>query len=179
MIILLCLSRGLFIGRFQPFHLGHKACIDFALQRVDELIIGIGSPQLSFEPKNPFTGGERLLMIKQSLNAESTIDQRRILIVPIPDIHMHSLWTYHVKILVPSFEFAFVNDPLSKLLFTESGTKIIEPPLQSRDELSGTVIRMRMVEDIDWTHLVSEQTGIIIRDIRGVERMKKLHSIGC
>ena len=32
-----------FIGRFQPFHAGHKAVIDEALKRSDEVIMLIGS----------------------------------------------------------------------------------------------------------------------------------------
>jgi nicotinamide-nucleotide adenylyltransferase len=169
------LSRGLFIGRFQPFHLGHKACIDFALQKVNDLIIGVGSSQVSFEAKNPFTCGERILMIKESLNADATVDQRRIVIVPIPDINVHSLWTSHIKILVPTYEVVFANDPFTSLLFNETGVKVINPPLHRRSVLSGSEIRRRMIHDIKWTHLVSPQTGTIIRDINGVERMKRLH----
>ncbi|MFZ0222198.1 MAG: adenylyltransferase/cytidyltransferase family protein, partial [Candidatus Nitrosopolaris sp.] len=41
------MSRGIFVGRFQPFHLGHMATIKFALEKVEELVIVIGSAQLS------------------------------------------------------------------------------------------------------------------------------------
>ncbi|RPJ28200.1 MAG: nicotinamide-nucleotide adenylyltransferase, partial [Nitrosopumilales archaeon] len=75
------MSRGLFIGRFQPFHLGHIAAIKFAFTNVDELIIAIGSSQASYDPQNPFTAGERLSMIKDSLNADTMIDCKKTLIV--------------------------------------------------------------------------------------------------
>ncbi|MBP1357507.1 MAG: adenylyltransferase/cytidyltransferase family protein, partial [Sulfolobus sp.] len=39
--------RGLYPGRFQPFHLGHLSVIKWALERVNELIILIGSAQES------------------------------------------------------------------------------------------------------------------------------------
>ena len=32
---------GLVIGRFQPFHLGHKSIVDFALKICGRVIIGI------------------------------------------------------------------------------------------------------------------------------------------
>jgi GTP-binding protein len=50
--------------------LGHKASIDFALSQVESLVIVIGSSQKSYEARNPFTSGERILMIKESLNAD-------------------------------------------------------------------------------------------------------------
>ena len=53
-------KRGLLIGRMQPVHNGHIEIIKQILEEVDEIIIGIGSAQLSHELKNPFTAGERL-----------------------------------------------------------------------------------------------------------------------
>jgi cytidyltransferase-related domain len=57
--------------------LGHIAAIRFAFTKVDELIIVIGSSQASYEPDNPFTAGERLSMIKDSLNADPKIDCKK------------------------------------------------------------------------------------------------------
>lgn len=42
-----------FIGRFQPFHSGHKAVIDEALKRADEVIMLIGSANLPRSLRNP------------------------------------------------------------------------------------------------------------------------------
>ena len=44
-----------FIGRFQPFHRGHKAVVDEALQRADEVIMLIGSANLPRSLRNPFS----------------------------------------------------------------------------------------------------------------------------
>ncbi|MEM2966110.1 MAG: adenylyltransferase/cytidyltransferase family protein, partial [Candidatus Nitrosocaldaceae archaeon] len=59
--------KGLFIGRFQPFHNGHLEAIRFALKQVEILWIVIGSAQRSHEQRNPFTAGERLSMIRDTL----------------------------------------------------------------------------------------------------------------
>ena len=56
--------RALFVGRFQPFHNGHIHAIGEILEESDELIIVVGSAQMSHEPDNPFTAGERLEMIR-------------------------------------------------------------------------------------------------------------------
>ncbi|MCL4518781.1 MAG: adenylyltransferase/cytidyltransferase family protein, partial [Thaumarchaeota archaeon] len=60
-------QTGLFIGRFQPFHLGHLSTVKFALKHVKQLYILVGSSQKSHELKNPFTAGERILMIRNAL----------------------------------------------------------------------------------------------------------------
>jgi len=59
--------NGLFIGRFQPFHLGHLDAIRFGLSKVENLWIGIGSSNKSNEKRNPFTADERKDMILSSL----------------------------------------------------------------------------------------------------------------
>lgn len=52
-----------FIGRFQPFHNGHKAVIDAALQQAKEVVIVVGSSFQARNIRNPFTFEERKEMI--------------------------------------------------------------------------------------------------------------------
>ena len=59
--------RGILIGRMQPVHNGHIQVIESILDEVDEIIIGIGSAQLSHSLKDPFTAGERVVMMNQAL----------------------------------------------------------------------------------------------------------------
>ncbi|MCJ7698989.1 adenylyltransferase/cytidyltransferase family protein, partial [Candidatus Bathyarchaeota archaeon] len=40
-------GRGLYVGRFQPFHLGHLCAVKKILGEVDEVIVAIGSAQYS------------------------------------------------------------------------------------------------------------------------------------
>jgi nicotinamide-nucleotide adenylyltransferase len=168
------LVNGLFIGRFQPFHLGHLATVKFALGNVEGLVVVIGSAQRSHEIRNPFTAGERIQMIKDSLDADNEIDIRRILIIPVPDIYVHSLWTHQVDILVPSYEVVFTNDIFTALLFKERGIKIVQPMLYQRKELSATEIRSRIANDGDWKNLVTQQTVKVIENIHGIDRIKAI-----
>ncbi|MEM1589096.1 MAG: adenylyltransferase/cytidyltransferase family protein, partial [Candidatus Bathyarchaeia archaeon] len=48
-------KRGLFVGRFQPFHKGHLQAVKEILDEVDELVIVVGSAQYSHRIDNPFT----------------------------------------------------------------------------------------------------------------------------
>jgi bifunctional NMN adenylyltransferase/nudix hydrolase len=55
-----------FIGRFQPYHLGHKKVIDKALKMADNVLVIIGSANRARSTRNPFTFGERAVMISNS-----------------------------------------------------------------------------------------------------------------
>lgn len=171
------MSRGIFIGRFQPFHLGHIAAIKFAFKKVDELAIVVGSAQSSYESQNPFTAGERISMIKDSLNADDMIDCKKTLIIPVPDTNIHSTWTHSIDMLVPKYDVVFTNNAFTGYLFIERNIKVTEPKLLNRSDLSGTEIRRRMVKNLKWTHLVTEQTQNVIRKVGGVERLKKISKI--
>jgi nicotinamide-nucleotide adenylyltransferase len=168
------LTNGLFIGRFQPFHKGHLATVKFALEKVEHLVIVVGSAQKSHEPRNPFTAGERIRMIKESLDTDSETDVRRILIIPIPDTDVHSLWTHQVDMLVPKYDVVFANDLFTLMLFREQGVKAIEAPLYRRDEMSATEIRRRMAAEEIWEDLVPTPVSEVIKEINGVERVKAL-----
>jgi nicotinamide-nucleotide adenylyltransferase len=171
------LSRGLFIGRFQPFHLGHVATIKHALKNVDELAIVVGSAQASYEPQNPFTAGERVTMINDSLNADNTIDCKKTLIIPVPDTNIHSTWTHSVDMLLPRYDVVFTNNAFTGYLFLQRNIKVTEPKLLNRSELSGTAIRRRIVKNSKWIHLVTEQTQKVIHAVDGVERLKKISNL--
>src|ERR671930_2064897 len=106
--------------------------------------------------------------------ADNEIDIRRILIIPVPDIYVHSLWTHQVDILVPSYEVVFTNDIFTALLFKERGIKIVQPMLYQRKELSATEIRSRIANDGDWKNLVTQQTVKVIENIHGIDRIKAI-----
>jgi bifunctional NMN adenylyltransferase/nudix hydrolase len=68
-----------FIGRFQPFHNGHKAVIDAALEQAKEVVIVVGSSFAARSIRNPFTFEERKEMIK------SVFQSDRVKVVPVSD----------------------------------------------------------------------------------------------
>lgn len=54
---------GVLIGRFEPYHNGHKKLVDFALQHCEELIVILGSCNTACSIKNPWNAQERQEMI--------------------------------------------------------------------------------------------------------------------
>ncbi|MCS6768683.1 MAG: nicotinamide-nucleotide adenylyltransferase [Candidatus Nitrosocaldus sp.] len=168
--------RGLLVGRFQPFHLGHLSAVEHALGMVDLLWLVIGSAQKSHEPKNPFTAGERLEMIKRALDARG-IDPRRWHAVPVYDADVHYLWVAQVNMLVPRYDIVLTNDPFTGMLFREHGREVREVPLLNRGELSGTEVRRRIAMDGEWRILVPEQVAAVIDAVDGARRVKMLHAM--
>lgn len=165
--------RGLLVGRMQPFHFGHLQVIKSILEEVDELIIGVGSAQLSHTLKDPFTAGERVMMLTKALS-ENAIAASRYYIIPIQDIECNSVWVSHIKMLTPPFERVYSGNPLVQRLFKEERFQVTSPPLYYRDKLSGTKIRNRMLNDEDWEELVPESVVKVIKEIEGVERISHL-----
>lgn len=165
--------RGILIGRMQPVHNGHMQVIDKILDEVDEIIICIGSAQISHELKDPFTAGERVVMISQAL-AEMDVDPSRYYIIPMQDINFNAVWVSHVKMLTPPFSIVYSGNSLVKQLFSEEGFDVRQPPLYDRLHLSGTEVRRRMLEDDDWQELVPKATVDVLNEIKGIERLKNL-----
>jgi nicotinamide-nucleotide adenylyltransferase len=166
-------KRGLFVGRFQPFHKGHLNVIKEILKEVDELVIVIGSAQYSHRIDNPFTTGERLMMIRKALE-EAGIDWKRIWIVPVPDVHIHMVWVSAVKGYTPNFDTVYSNEPLTRRLFKEAGYEVKSVRFHKREVYSATEIRERMLKDGNWEELVPRSVAEFIKEIGGVERLKDL-----
>lgn len=83
-----------FIGRFQPFHNGHKAVIETALKQAKEVVVVVGSSFAARNIRNPFTFEERKSMIEAVFPMESQPmvstfgniqDGPRLHIVPVSD----------------------------------------------------------------------------------------------
>jgi nicotinamide-nucleotide adenylyltransferase len=165
--------RGLFVGRFQPPHVGHCEAIKALLKEVDELVIVIGSSQFSHELNHPFTAGERMVMVREALD-EMGIDPGRYYIVPVPDVETHSIWVSLVRTYAPSFEVVYSNEPLTRRLFEEAGLTVREVPFHRRELYSATEVRRRMLAGERWQSLVLKGVAGYIESIDGVERLRAL-----
>ena len=166
-------NRGLYVGRFQPFHLGHLGAIKDVLEEVDELAIVIGSAQYSHNPSNPFTAGERLVMIRRALE-EAKVELSKVWIVPVPDVHLHMLWVSALEGYTPKFNLVYSNEPLTRRLFTEAGYIVKSIPYYNRNIYMSTIIREKMIKDENWTELVPKSVADFIKEIDGVNRLRDL-----
>lgn len=161
--------RGLYLGRFQPFHKGHRSVIDQLYADVDELIIGIGSAERSHTSTNPFTCGERIEMIH--LADPHPADT---FIIPIPDIASNAKWVAHIQSLVPRFTVVYSNNPLVIQLFSEANYTVHQIPPVNRDDYQGTIVRDRLRTDTNWGDLVPESVKHYLDDINASDRLHRI-----
>jgi nicotinamide-nucleotide adenylyltransferase len=164
--------KALFIGRFQPFHNGHLEAIRHVLQKCGQVTVLVGSSQFSFEVNNPFTVGERIEMISESVRAAGLWEKCQVL--SVPDMQNNALWVSHVISLVPHFDVAYTNNPLAKRLFKEAGKKVEPIPFHDRKNCDGTKIRKMMFEDGNWEKFVPKAAAAVIKRVKGPERMREV-----
>lgn len=164
------MTRGFYIGRFQPFHEGHHAMVESIGEEVDELVVGIGSADQSHTVRNPFTAGERIMMITKALFDLDLVTYA----VPIEDLNRNSVWVSHVQSMSPRFEVAYSNNPLVVRLFREAGIEVRQSPMYRREEFEGTEVRERIAADGDWESLVPDAVAGVLDEIDGVDRIQQI-----
>ncbi len=169
--------KSVFIGRFQPIHIGHIHTIRQILEKGEDIIIVIGSSQYSHTPDNPFTGGERVMLIKRALLDEK-IPLNRVDIVPLPDINIHPLWVAHMKSFVPYFDKAYSHNPLVSKLLKDAGVIVEETTLLDRSTYSAKHIRDLMRwNNPEWEPLVPDGVAKIIKQYRLDERVREVGEV--
>ena len=161
------MKKGLVLGRFQPFHLGHLELIKAIVNEQIEPLICIGSAQHSHSEENPFTVDERKKMIEEvmkDLNCKYSI-------FGIPDINNYDLYVSHLETFVPSFDMVYSGNPIVQRLFAEAGYTVVKVNMFNREAWEGSSIRLAMKEDGDWESVIPNQVVNLIHDINGIDRL--------
>ncbi len=162
--------RGCLIGRFQPFHEGHLRLVEHIADDVDEIVIGIGSADASHTKRNPFTAGERVMMIRKTLEPYDMTDY----VVPIEDLDRNSVWVSHVQSMAPRFDVAYSNNPLVVRLFEEAGVEVRQTEMFDREALKGSEIRAEMAQAKGWRRHVPDAVVSVVEEIDGVGRLQEI-----
>jgi nicotinamide-nucleotide adenylyltransferase len=168
-------SRALLVGRFQPIHNGHISVIKQILAENDEIVIAVGSAQLSHTLENPLTAGERVYLIQKALSYEG-IDLKRAFIITVPDIQFNSVWPTHVKSYAPPFDTVYTDNSLVATLFTEAGIRVKHPELYMREKCSGTNIRRLLLSDnSEWKKYVPNSVVTSLQELGIQQRLKSIN----
>lgn len=164
------MSSALFIGRFQPFHLGHLDIIKKILKENDKVVIGIGSSRKHGTSINPLTAIKRRKLIEESLE-EADIPKEKYEIREIPDIDNFSAWADHVKSLTPPFEKVYTGSEMVSVCF-EGDLPVI--PIIKELKICATDIREAIRDDKEWENLVPKAVENLLKKWDAVSRIKKL-----
>jgi nicotinamide-nucleotide adenylyltransferase len=166
------IRRMAVIGRFQPFHNGHLLLVRQILKESNEVLVVIGSAQLNYTFENPFTVGERILMIRAAL-IEGGVDLSKIIIIPIVDEEDNAVWFPKLVSMLPPFEVLYSGNKLVVTL-ASSHLEVKSPKFVNRKRFNGSYIRYKMVRGDKWAHLVSKSVFDIIYSMGGIDRLKAL-----
>jgi nicotinamide-nucleotide adenylyltransferase len=163
--------RGLFLGRFQPFHIGHLDGVEQVLRDCTSVLIVVSSAHLCHMVDHPFTSGERYQMIKHTM-LDLGIGPERYDIIPVGDNSSTPAFLATVVSFSPPFHRVYTGNPQIVSLF--SSWQYDVRPTRSA-VTSGEDVRRRMATDDDWECWVPDATVDLIRAIEGVRRVKLLY----
>jgi len=163
--------RALMMGRFQPFHLGHLDLVRQILKECDEVIIAITSSQFNYLEKDPFTAGERIEMIHNSIN-QSDVDLTRCIILAIENQFNIAMWSAYLKSMLPHFDRVYSGNDYVEMLLADSDIKVVKPLFFNREQYNATKIRSMIIANDNWERLVPEAVADFIKKINGKNRLK-------
>lgn len=164
------MSNALFVGRFQPFHLGHLRAIEEILSKHDHVVIIVGSARQHDTPDNPFSIVERIEMIKRSMEAGGIKDFE---IDSLEDFNDAALWTTAIMDAY-KFDAVYSQNPWTIECFEKKGVKVRKHRFYSKRKYSGRMIRKMIAQGKDWKGLVPPEVHDFIMGIKGEERIRQL-----
>jgi bifunctional NMN adenylyltransferase/nudix hydrolase len=134
---------AVFIGRFEPFHLGHLAILQRALAQAARVVVLVGSAEAPRTAKNPWTYAERVVMIHAALGPDSA----RVTTLPLRDhLYNENAWIAEAQAQVARIQadartialFGFSKDASSYYLQSFPQWELVDAasvPLLSATEL--------------------------------------------
>lgn len=142
--------KAAFLGRFQPFHLGHHKVIESYREEFEELVVVIGSSNESRTEKNPLTAEEREEIIR----------------VCFPDIDIKYIedeekteggnkkWIEKLDQKLDADVLISQNELVQELAEKYTDLEVEKQELYDEGIYSGTEVRRRIKSGEEWRYLV-------------------------
>ncbi len=159
-------------GRYQPFHLGHLACLEAAADRCRQLVVGITAPDrghLRPEPAdparhlpeaNPFTYLDRLHMVLGAVRDRGIATPVSVVPFPVSD---PALWADYVPPGAVHFLRLFSQWGGEKAArLRAAGYEVVVLDRGAAKDVSGCEVRTRLRAGGDWRALVPPASAAVI-----------------
>ena len=135
------LPGSIVLGRFQPFHRGHIALIEWAYEQKESeyLRIVIGSANRPQSPENPWNWEERKEMIcswKENEHPEWKFE-----IIAIPDINNPPKWVEHAEKYHGKSGLLLTSDKETQVLYEQKNWSTKYLQLENRESFEGWRVR--------------------------------------
>jgi len=124
---------------------------------------------------DPFTAGERILMIHSAL-LDSKIAAERFYVVPIINYENNSTWYAHLSSFVPEFHVLYTGNEFVRCL-VRTRIDVKTPAFAKRRKYNGTNIRNLIAHKMPWEHLVPSRVAILMEKVDGLNRIRTLFKV--
>lgn len=138
--------KAVYLGRFQPLHIGHKKVIERYKDEFEDFKIVIGSADKSRTDDNPLTAEEREEVIRECFpDIEITYKD---------DQDNDEEWSNALEEKISADVVISQNDLVKRLVKDHTSMEIEEQELYDPEIYSGTEVRRRIKSDEEWRYLV-------------------------
>ncbi len=172
----------IFIGRFQPFHLGHESVVRKALQLSDKVIVLIGSAYQPRTVRNPWDFNERETFMRSVFSQE---ENRRILAFPLLDYtYNNQLWIKSVQQLVAGVVHnKIASKPKIGLIGHQKDSTsdyLTQFPQWEREEvanyknISSTEIRERYFNNQEFSNSLNSNISILLKKFKTTKTYEQI-----
>ncbi|MBN2151852.1 MAG: adenylyltransferase/cytidyltransferase family protein [Candidatus Lokiarchaeota archaeon] len=165
-------SVPLFLGRFQPFHIGHQKCLERIGEQARDVVIAIGSAQYARDQRNPLAYDERRDAIRHAIEREG-LGFENVFFVPVPDIHNERLWMQNIKLLFGDSVVMVSNNDWVRGLAEGAGIRLAAKMAFEVGKLNGSNARELIRAGGDWRALVPDPRYMEERGLVEIIRASK------
>lgn len=139
-------QKCIFIGRFQPLHIGHKKVIERYQDEFENFTLIIGSADKSRTDDNPLNAEEREEVIRECFPDIEVIYK--------DDHDNDEQWSKELEGKVDADIVISQNNLVKQLVKDHTSMDIEEQELYDPEIYSGTEVRRRVKSDEEWRYLV-------------------------
>ncbi|GAB4316570.1 MAG: hypothetical protein Kow0069_18850 [Promethearchaeota archaeon] len=156
-------GNAVFLGRFQPLHLGHLKVVLWILERHERVTFAVGSSQASRTPENPFSFEERAWMVRASMEGAG-VPPERFEIVPVEDAFDAERWCDELVAKFTDSEVTFyTNNEWIRELLGARGARLGPVRRFEIEKLNGTRVRERVLGGLPVNELVPPEVARFLR----------------
>lgn len=144
-----------FLGRFQPFHLGHYNVLKEEKDNYEDFKVIVGSPDRSRTERNPLNFKERKSLIKacfpeiKVIGIEDTEEDPQN---SDPETTANQKWAREFE--KKGFDVIISgNDKVKEIIESHTDIEVRRPEMFEENIYSGTEIRRRVKSDEEWRYL--------------------------